>query len=200
MHHPQKLSAFTAAAVATAALLTASPATAQLRATSDDTGDVWMLDEHNIYSPVEAGRVNVDVVRSTVRHSDRRVKAWVRYDDLVRNTDTATSAVRLRTSAKRTYLLQLTTGPGNRRGTVVFGRYTSDGFVDVDCKSIRKAVRYGKNRLVVSVGRACLKRPRWVRYGGEAVAIEEGPGTTYTDALLGGDPVNDLFSRRIRRG
>jgi len=200
VHHLQKFFATAAAAAATVSLVTAAPAAAHLRATSDEIGDVWMLNDDNSYSLVEAGRDNVDVVRSTVRHSDRRVTAAVHYDDLVRNTDTATSTVRLLTSGKRTYVIQLTAGPGNREGTVFFGRYTVNGLVDVDCSSIRKAVRYGKNRLVVSVGRACLKRPRWVRYSGEAVAVEEGPGTSYTDALMSGDPVNDLMSRRIRRG
>jgi hypothetical protein len=194
VHHLKKLAATTAATAATAALLTASPAAAQVRTTADGTGDVWMLNDDNSYSQVEDGRFNVDVLRSRVRYTDRRVKAVVRYDDLVRNTDTATSMVRLRTSGKRTYLMQLTTGPDNRKGTVVFGRYTDDGFVDVDCKSIRTAVQYKKDRLMVSLGRACLGRPRWVRYGGEAVAVEEGPGTSYTDALLSGDPVNGHLS------
>jgi hypothetical protein len=173
---------------------------AQHRSTADGTGDVWSVNDDGTYSAVEDGRVNVDVVGSTVRHRDRRVRATVRYDDLVRNTDTATAVVRLRTSGGRTYLLQLSTGPGNRSGTVVFGRFTDDGFEDVDCGSIRERVRFGKDRMVVSLGRACLGRPRWVRYGGEAVALEEGPGASYTDALLSGDPVNDLFSKRIRRG
>ena len=200
MNHLQKFLATATGVAVTAALVTASPAAAQFRATSDETGDVWMLNDDNSYSQVEAGRDNVDVVRSTVRHSDRRVSAAVRYDELVRNKDTVTSIVRLRTSGKRTYVLQLTAGPEDREGTVAFGRYTVDGLVDVDCSSIRKAVRYAKDRLVVSVGRACLKRPRWVRYSGEAVAVEEGPGTSYTDALLSGDPVNDLMSERIQHG
>ncbi len=197
---PLKMFSATAATAATALLLTASPAAAKVRTTADQTGDVWMVNDDGSYSQVEDGRINVDVLRSRVRHTDRRVKAVVRYDDLVRNTDDTTAGVRLRTSKGQTYLMQLTAGPGNRTGTVVFGRYTDDGFVDVACKSIRKAVQYRKDRLVVSVRRACLGRPRWVRYGGQAVAIEEGPGATYTDALLSGDPVNDLFSRRIRRG
>jgi len=77
VQHLQKLSATTAAAAATAALLTASPTAAQLRATSDETGDVWMLNDDNSYSQAEEGRFNVEVVRSTVRHTDRRVKGSV---------------------------------------------------------------------------------------------------------------------------
>jgi hypothetical protein len=201
LHHLQKLTTTTTAAVAaTAALLTASPAVAQVRTTADQTGDVWLAEDDGSYSQVEEGRTNVEVLRSRVRHTDHRVTAVVRYDDLVRNTDTTTAGVRLRTSGKETYLLQLSAGPGNRAGTVVFGRYSDDGFVDVACGSVREAVQYKKDRLVVSVGRACLGKPRWVRYGGGVSATEEGPGASYTDALLSGDPVNDLFSPRIKRG
>ncbi|HYO39746.1 MAG TPA: hypothetical protein VER39_08825 [Nocardioidaceae bacterium] len=143
--------------------------------------------------------MNVDVVRSTVRHSARRVTASSRYGDLVRNQDTATVSFRILTSGNRTYLLQLSAGPGNRKGRVVFERYAGSTLVPVRCAGVRRSVQYVRNRLVVSVPRRCLKRPKWVSYTGEATAIEEGPGAAYTDALLSGDPVNDLFSPRIRR-
>jgi hypothetical protein len=129
----------------------------------------------------------------------KRVKTQVRYADLVSNTDTTTISVRMNTSGHRTYLLQLSAGPGNRHGTVVIGRYTDQGVSDVQCSGVRKSVQYRRDQLVVSVPRRCLHRPDWVRYTGEATAIEEGPGAAYSDTFLSGDPVNDLFSSRIHR-
>src|SRR4051812_34512056 len=74
---------------------TASPALAQRRSIADSRQDVWVINDDHSYTLSKGSRFNVDLVRSSVTHSAKRVKAQVRYADLVRNTDTTTVSVRI---------------------------------------------------------------------------------------------------------
>ena len=183
-----------------APLASTAPANAARLLTPDAAGDAWVKGADGVFS--EAGsRANTDVVASAVRHTDRFVNASVRYDDLVRDGDRIVTPVRLHASNGTTYLLRVTTQAGDRDGTARLLRYTGQGAqtARVACDGLQHSVSYADDLVAVSVPRSCLGRPAWVRYGG-TVRTVDSEGTVFTDALLSGDPVNDLYSARIARG
>ncbi len=183
-----------------AAVASTAPAGAARLLTPDAVGDAWSRGSDGVFT--EAGsRSNTDVVASAVRHTDRRVNASVRYDDLVRNGDRVVTPVRVLASNGTTYLLRVTAEAGDRDGTGRLLRYTGKGAqtVGVPCEGLQHSVSYAEDLVAVSVPRSCLGGPAWVRYGGTVRAVDPD-GTVFTDALLSGDPVNDLFSARIARG
>ena len=183
-----------------APLAATAPANAARLLTPDAAGDAWSLGDDGVFR--EAGsRANTDVVASAVRHTDRRVNASVRYDDLVRDGDRIVTPVRVRASNGTTYLLRVTAEAGDRDGTARLLRYTGQGArtVRVACEGLQHSVSYADDLVAVSVPRGCLGRPAWVRYGGTVRAVDS-EGAVFTDALLSGDPANDLFSARIDRG
>jgi hypothetical protein len=189
-----------ASLAAVAAVASTAPAGAARLLAPDASGDVWVKGSDGVFS--EAGsRANTDVVASAVRHTDRRVNASVRYDDLVRDGDRVVTPVRLRASNGTTFLLRVTAEAGDRDGTARVLRYTGKGAqtVQVACEGLQHSVSYADDLVAVSVPRSCLGGPTWVRYGGTVRAVDD-EGTVFTDALLSGDPVNDLFSARIARG
>jgi hypothetical protein len=160
---------------------------------------VWLADDPSAYS--EFGpRHNVDLTASRVRHAPRRVVTTAWFTDLARTTDKTVTVFFLRTSAGRTFRVQLATGPNIRAGQVVFLEYVDGRIVDRTCPGLRREVSYADDLMRVSLPRPCLGRPAWVRYHGSANALTEGPGESYTDAMMSSDPVNDLYSRRIPRG
>ena len=190
-----------AAALAALVVLTlAAPASAARVHTADETGDVYSKDAEGAWSSVGT-RTNVDVVSSAVRHGDSRVRGAVTYDDLVEDDDRIVVPVRLHVSTGETFLMRVVAGSEDRDGTATLLRYTGTG-ADVErvaCQGMDHSVSYADERVVVSAPRACLGRPTWVRYGG-TVRTVDSEGLTFTDALLSADPVNDLYSERIRRG
>ena len=190
----------TACVAGAALLLAAAPASAARLATADDSGDVYSKGQDGVFTEIGT-RTNTDVVGSAVRHTDRRVRASARYTDLARTGDRVVLPVRLHASTGRTYLLRVTAGPDDRDGTATLRRYTGTGAqtVGVACSGIEHSVSYDDDLIGVSVPRGCLGNPTWVRYGGTARTVD-AEGTVFTDALLSGDPVNDLYSARIRRG
>lgn len=195
------LSAACVAGVATLATLAAvAPASAARLHTPDGTGDTYEKGDGAIFS--EAGsRTNTDVVGSAVRHTLDRVNASVRYVDLVRNDDRIVTPVRVHASNGKTYLLRVTAGPGDRDGTARLVRYTGNGAetVRVACSGVRYSISYADDLVAMNVPRSCLGNPSWVEYGG-TVRTVDAEGTVFTDALLSGDAVNDLYSERIKRG
>ena len=138
---------------------------------------------------------------SRVRHAPRKVVTTAWFTDLVRTTDRTTTVFWVHTSAGRTYRIQHTTGPeGLRTGQVVFMRYVDGKLLDRSCAGMTHEVSYADDLMRVTLPRPCLGRPAWVRFHGVATAVEEGPGATYSDAMMDGGPDNQLYSRRIPRG
>jgi hypothetical protein len=189
------------AGLATAATIAAAaPASAARLFTPDGTGDNYATRDGVIFT--EAGsRTNTDVIASAVRHTRDRINASVGYDDLVRSTDVVVTPVRVHASNGKTYLLKVKAGPGDRDGTASLLRYTGHGAqtARVACSDVRHVISYADNLVAVNVPRSCLGYPSWIEYGGTVRAVDES-GTVFTDTLLDGGPVNDLYSERIKRG
>jgi hypothetical protein len=181
-------------AVAAAAV----PAQAARLRTSDPAADVWQRGDDGVWS--EAGSVtNVDVLGSAVRHTSTFVHGSARYATLERGEDRFVLPVRLRTSAGVSYEVRIVATEERNGGTLTLIRGTADGPVRVPCRGTDHLIDYDEEITAFSVPRRCLGNPTWVRYGGVARLVT-ADGTVYTDALLSGDPVNDLWSPRIKRG
>ncbi len=188
----------TACVAATVLLLAAAPASAARLRTSDAAGDVWVRGDDGVFA--EAGSIaDVDVLGSAVRHTSTHVHGSARYATLERGEGRFVLPVRLRTSAGRYYEVRIVATPDSSGGTLVLRRGTPSGPVRVACSGTDHLIDYDEEITAFSVPRRCLGNPSWVRYGGVARLVD-GDGTVYTDALLSGDPVNDLWSTRIPRG
>ena len=193
------LTTITAAAVAVLSVLsTAAPASAARLRTSDGAADVWTRGEDGVWS--EAGSVdNVDVLGSAVRHTTTHVHGSARYATLERGEDRFVLPVQLHTSNGAYYQVRIVATAEDPGGTLTLRRGTESGPKRVACEGMDFLIDYDEEITAFSVPRRCLGRPAWVRYGGNARLVD-GDGTVFSDALLSGDPVNDLWSPRIKRG
>lgn len=179
--------------------LLAAPASAAVLTQSDARGDVWLRESPHSYSE-HGARDNVDLTASRVRHTDRAVVTSAWFTDLVRTTDSTTTVFWLRTDKGASFRVKHTVGPDDRRGTATLQRVVDGRLVARACAGLTDEVGYAENLMRVTVPRACVGRPQWVRFHGSATARELSGGATFTDAMMSADPVNDLYSARIRRG
>jgi hypothetical protein len=155
-----------------ACLVPAPAGAAELRV-SDGEGDVWeaVYDDTGVVEGwVEAGTAtNGDVVATKARHTTRRIAFTTRYAALERGAgenrfitqqrmrfaDGSTASVQVHTSRRwrgEAYLADDDTGSAMR------------------CRGIRHEIDYEADRVRVSFPRACVDRPRWLRFVGLAYA------------------------------
>ena len=187
-----------ALAVLASVAATAVPAQAARLRTSDASVDVWVRGDDGVWS--EAGAVaDVDVLGSAVRHTATFVHGSARYATLERGNDRIVLPVRLRTSAGTTYEVRIVATPERNGGTLAVRRFDDARTVGVPCRGTDHLIDYDEEITAFSVPRRCLGNPSWVRYGGAARLVTDD-GTVFSDALLSSDPVNDLWSPRIKQG
>lgn len=127
----------------------------------DPTGDVWTIAEGEGEEWVSAGDVpTADTTRGVVRHGRFNVVVRMTYTNLRRVDPQSYSAV---IRSRRQYgAVFVSAGPGRWKGRhqLVGGDYSP-----VRCTRLSHSIDYDAERVVVSVPRSCLGRPRWVRAG-----------------------------------
>ena len=161
---PRVLAAPVLAALAAAATVSAPAGAATGTATSDvsltdATGDVWSIGEgeNEEYGP--AGDMpTADVVRAVVQHRRGSVVVRMDFADLRRQDPAAYTAMIITPEKLRAAFV--TTGPRRWAGKhmLVNGNYGN-----VRCPGFAHTVDYDADRVVMTLPRTCLGRPRWVR-------------------------------------
>jgi hypothetical protein len=172
--------------LATSAALAVATATAHAERVvlQDDSGDVWSPDGPNDFT-AEGSVANTDLLRTWVRHQDRSVVVKARYVDLKKRvSDEIEFHAYLRTDRPRLYEVSAQVDWLGRETSYRLVRY-STGKV-LDCGGLTGRTRFGVNTLRITVPRACLGNPRWVRFQGKAESYAEEDGLFIDDAQVAG--------------
>ena len=184
------------------------PSAAQTLTVNDARGDVLSYSmpaepdgtvEEVEPEPVLAPTVsNGDIVRTTIRHSARRVAVRVKFADLRRTGVVRGDFLAVRTNEGVRREVSLMAGPGLWRGQVDMAR--PDGR-PVRC-AVRHRINYDTNVVKLSFPRRCVSSPRWVQVGLGSMWADSTMETFYMDdAHVAGKLGEHLrFSPRVRRG
>jgi hypothetical protein len=125
---------------------------------TDPTGDVWSIsDGENAPSPA-GDAPSADVVRAVVTHRPHRVSVRMKFSDL-RRADTAFYNATIVTP-RRLRAAFVMTGPRRWGGRHLL---VDGNFAKVRCPGFRHSVDYAADQVTMTLPRACLGNPRWVR-------------------------------------
>lgn len=197
-----------AAAFALACGLTATsfgPAAAQTVTVNDARGDVmrYTMPVDDTAEPDPEGVVdpavtNGDVLRTTIRHSARRVAVRVKFVDLRRAGMFRGDFLSLRTNEGVRREVSLMAGTGMWRGEADMTRPSGH---PVKC-AIRHRINYDTNVVKLSFPRRCASSPRWVQVGLGSMWAGADMETFYMDDAQTDGEVRDVlvWSPRVRRG
>lgn len=149
-----------AAAAALALSLVVVPAAAEQRTVRDARGDMIRVEEGGGDPRPAPGATIGDVVRTTFRHTDRRVIVRTKLAALERTGRRFTVWVDVQNGARRTWFVGVEATRRDRNGHTIF--MTGRGH-DVRC-AVRHRVNYADDVVRVSVPRRCLDTPRVLRF------------------------------------
>ena len=200
MKKPLLRSALVASTLA-AVLLPAAAADAATLKVVDARDDTWSMDM-TTDQPVKAGsQINVDLVRTTVKHSAGKVTVTSGYVDLKKTTNRFGLDVRFRTNKglKREVVVE-TLSRATWGGSHHLSKPNGD---PVPCKGLTHAIDYTANTVTVSVPRACLGTPRWVQASIYALGFEDttaADGSVYYDNGHSTSSKTPGWTAKIRRG
>jgi hypothetical protein len=188
----------TAAVLAAAVVFPAGAASARSLSIHDATGDTWQMDtSSDTESYLPAGsQANVDLVRTIVRHTAKKVNVIGRYTELKRSGPALFFVVAVRTNegVRRDVGVQTILRPC---GQHMFEK--RDGRT-ARCRGISHTVDYARETISVSVPRSCLGNPRWVQVTPGAVGMTPA-GDVYVDN--GYDSTSNeptRWSAKVKRG
>lgn len=191
--------ALTLALAAGLTFTTAGTAAAESLTVRDARGDVQARDMETD-EPTGQGEVaNGDIVRTVMRHSDRRISVRIKYVDLRKAGDGRGDVVRVVTNEGVRRDVTVFAAPGAWRGDAGMTRPNGN---PVDCDVTHK-INYDKNVTTLSFPRKCVSDPRWVQLGVGAMWMKFQASVYYADdaQLDGRVKANSLeLSKRLRRG
>lgn len=168
-----RLLAATCTAALVVPLLLAGPASADTETKRDPRGDVSEIRGRGMPEV----RRNVDVLQLTSTHADGVVSMRVVVDDLDRSTPVGGS-FGVATSDGKRFLAVVQRDEAGQRSTFLVDAGTGQ---PVACRSLRAAFLPAADRITMSVPRACVRRPRWVRTGAVASSVVEPFVLTFGD-------------------
>ncbi|MCH1866939.1 hypothetical protein [Nocardioides sp. CFH 31398] len=171
-----------------------SPAAAEVEVHDDPRGDVVRVQRGAVAS--------ADVLRLRGEHAGSSLTVAM---DLVDLTDREMFiALQVRSPTGADYTVEVGRDEDGEK-TLLMARSTRRGTTGVDCRGLAGRFFARQDRVVVTVPRSCLKRPRWVRFGALAAASSSGPSRIYADdARRDGGRFRDdrpvLGQRRLHHG
>lgn len=181
------------------------PTAAQTLTVNDARGDVLRYtmpaDETAEPEPeavADPSVTNGDVLRTTIRHSARRIAVRVKFADLKRAGMFRGDFLSLRTNEGVRREVSLMAGQGLWRGETDMARPSGR---PVKC-AIRHRIDYGTNVVKLSFPRRCASSPRWVQVGLGSMWAGTDMETFYMDDAQIAGEVRDVlvWSPRVRRG
>ena len=144
-------------ALLAALVLVAAPAQAGQQTTSDPARDVYRIPAGGTPALAPDNR-NHDIVRAGTVHRGRTLKLWLQVRRLPAAGYVATWDVK---TPNRRWALHHDT----RAGTVYTSLFHFHGPEVLDCNGLRGRALPRQERVVVTVPRACIGNPRWIRFG-----------------------------------
>lgn len=188
--------------------LTPGAAHAKSHTMRDASGDVYKVTGLlNGNQPTKApGERVADLTSVTTQHSARAVTITVAMRKLPQ--DAGAAILQVRTSAGGpAYIVQ-----GIHLGNVAFAEMARgfDATEPLECAGLRAKVRTSSRTVAVTVPRACLGNPRWVRVGAGYATVNVANGTLglmdiagakgLSRAAAGGTGAGMPLGARVRRG
>ncbi|GAA5146821.1 hypothetical protein GCM10023340_18310 [Nocardioides marinquilinus] len=150
------------AVVAACLGLLAAPASAERVVGRDGRADVVRISGSDL---ARSARPEVDLVRFAVRYGRHRISAVLRYRDLRPRGDAFSAGLAMDFPAGHEMWeggLDVTAGPGDRRGTAEAWADGSDGLEPgPDCR-VRHRIDYRRDVVRISAPAHCFGRPRYV--------------------------------------
>ncbi len=192
-----RTSLLTAAIASIAVLTTALPAHAEKLALKDATGDVWEADQDTISRSDE--RINIDLKKSTLTHSESSLDLDAKYADLRRNAKgrfALTLEIRDNESDYTYGLVLARSGKPQGRASL-----SDDTGERVRCPDLDHKLSYGKESIALSIPRTCLGEPTWVRARIGAARIKKADAeTVYFDDASSTRAFTRRWTERITVG
>ncbi len=163
---------------------------------SDPRGDMVRVDEGGTNPRPAPGAAVGDVVRSTFRHTDRRVIVRVKFADLARTGKRLNLWVDLRDERGRTFILGVEATRRDRNGHPIL---MTDRGRDIPC-AVSHRIRYGRNVIRASVPRRCLDTPTSVQFRVLTEHVRRSWAYAYLDNGLSENLEDRRWTRPLRRG
>ena len=183
------------AGAAVALTLTAVPAAAERTTVTDRRRDVIKVRE-GATSGVPAPGSGVDIRRSTFAHTERRVVARIRFDDLRPTGKRLRVWVDLQDGRGRINHIGIDGNPGDRGGEAwLMGARGQDR----PCP-IRHRIHYGRDVVRVSLPRTCVGAPRVLRFGVLSEHVRQTWRYAYLDNGLSPTVSRIMWTRRLAAG
>jgi hypothetical protein len=186
-----------AAAVAVALVPLSAPAASAARLTvADARGDMIKVEEGGGNPRPAPGATIGDAVRSTFRHTDRRVVVRVEFADLAPVGRRLNLWVDLRDETGHTSILGVEATRADRDGHPIL--MTNRGR-DIAC-SVTHRISYRRDVIRASVPRRCLGNPASVRFSVLTEHVRRSWADAYLDNALGESLEHRSWSDPVRRG
>jgi len=154
-HVPALASALLVATVALVA--TAMPASAGRQTTTDAKQDVYRVPAGGLPTLARDNRVH-DIVKAGTVHEGRNLRLWLQVRRLARADYIASWYVR---TPDETWWLH----HDRQDGAKYTSLFHANGPEVLDCDGLRGKALPRRERVVVTVPRACIGNPRWIRFG-----------------------------------
>lgn len=190
-------------AILGAVLAPAAAASARSLTINDSTADTW----EDVYDPssgtetwTEAGsQLNVDVIKTVVKHSATRISFTVTYDDLKARDVRYGLVDRMRfdQGPKADVIVDAT---GKWKGQVSLAEDKTGS--RISCPGLTHEIDYTANTVAVSVPRSCVGKPAWVEIGEFGVGFhsDDAGDHQYVDNAETDGHGYASWSAKIRRG
>ena len=126
---------------------------------TDPTGDVWAISEGEDEEWVLAGdEPGLDVERAVVHHRRHKLAVTMTFTNLRRVEAQFYSATF--TTSKHYGAVFVSAEPGRWKGR---SELVDEQFGQVRCRGLKHTIDYATEKVVLSVPRKCIGKPRWVR-------------------------------------
>lgn len=170
------------AALGASVVLAPSAAHAQVTSISDGTDDLWVkvtdpeTFEHTyVETPAD---VNIDVTKTVVKHTAKRIAVTATYDDLEKggaSTSTYWSFFKL-ADGRRAAVNVGFDEDGEMSTYITIQKEPGGGYdKNLDCPGLKAAVTWSEDTTAVSFPRSCYDKPAWLRFHGSSVGIPTDP-------------------------
>jgi hypothetical protein len=170
-----------------ALVLVAAPAEAGRQTTRDAARDVYRIPAGDTPHLRRDNRKH-DIVRAGTVHRGRTVKLWLEVRNLARAGYIASWYVR---APNETWWLHY----DRQVGPAYTSLFHASGPEVLDCGGLRGKALPRRDQVVVTVPRACIGRPRWIRFGA-SMGLETKNAHYLDDARIDAG----FFSNKCRLG
>lgn len=174
----------------------AAPAVGAERTVEDTVGDMWKIEEGST-DPNPAPRARRgDFVRTTFKHTDKRVTVRAKFVELERAGKMFRLWVKMRDEHRRKTFLGIEAVRSDRGGKAWL---MSNRGADIAC-NVRHRIDYRNNVVRASFRRTCLDTPRYLEFKAYSEQVLRSWTYAYLDNPFNKRAATRLWTGRVRAG